>query len=95
MPPHIQEIDHIVCTAPKDIRIVLIKFYGTAGTYYEKAIALGIDKRTLKRRIDRADYYVHSRLDRIPQKEYLSAQNAATRRSDARIRSPSHNLEPA
>jgi hypothetical protein len=66
MPPHIQEIDHLVCTAPKDIRIMLIKFYGSVGSYYEKATALGLDKRTFKRRIDRADYWVHSQLDRIP-----------------------------
>jgi hypothetical protein len=77
MPAHIAEIDHIVCCAPADMRIVLIKFYGLRGyTYYEKATALGIDKRTLKRRIDRADYYVHSILDRIPQKDYLSAHTA-------------------
>lgn len=69
MPPHIQEIDHIICCAPGDIRIILIKFYSTGGTYYDKALALGLDKRTFKRRIDRADYYVHSNLDNRPQKE--------------------------
>ena|ERR1700689_2508427 len=73
MPAHIQEIDHIVCCAPGDIRIVLIKFYGTSGTYAEKAQLLGFDVRSFKRRIDRADYYVHSTLDNFPQKAQISA----------------------
>ena len=76
MPAHIQQIDHIVCISPPDIRIVLIKFYGTSGSYADKAFILGVDVRTLKRRIDRADYFVHSQLDGIPQKSAYSAQHA-------------------
>jgi hypothetical protein len=95
LPPHIAEIDHIVCCAPREMRITLIKFYGTAGTYYEKAVALGVDRRTLKRRIDRADYYVHSVLDRIPQKEYLTVQARQPSRKTARSHPQSSNLEPA
>lgn len=95
MPAHIAEVDHIVCCAPPDMRIVLIKFYGLKGTYYEKALALGVDKRTLKRRIDRADYYVHSILDAIPQKAYLSPQTAPPSPKTPRRHSPSPNLEPA
>jgi hypothetical protein len=72
MPEHIQEIDHIVCIAPGEIRIVLIKFYGSSGTYAEKAQELGLDQRTFKRRIDRADYFVHSSLDYFPQKAQVS-----------------------
>lgn len=96
MPAHIAEIDHIVCCAPADMRIVLIKFYGLRGyTYYEKATALGIDKRTLKRRIDRADYYVHSELDRIPQKDYLSPHTAPPSLKAPRSHSQPSNLQPA
>jgi hypothetical protein len=95
LPAHIAEIDNLVCCAPKDIRIVLIKFYGTAGSYYEKAVALGIDRRTLKRRIDRADYYAHSILDRIPQKDYLSPQATPPSPKRPRSHSQSSNLEPA
>src|SRR5882724_657410 len=72
MPDYIQEIDHIVCVAPPDIRIILIKFYGTGGTVQDKAIALGLDRRSLRRRTDRADWYVHSQLDQVPVKAYSS-----------------------
>jgi hypothetical protein len=83
LPAHIAEVDHLVCCAPPDIRIVLIKFYGTGGSYYEKAQALGIDKRTLKRRIDRADYYAHSILDAIPQQSVYQTH-------DGHISPPAH-----
>jgi hypothetical protein len=63
MPQHIQEIDHIVCTSPRDIRIILIKFYGSTGTFQDKAIALGLNRLELRRRVERADYYANSRLD--------------------------------
>lgn len=95
MPPHIAQVDHIVCCATPEIRATLIKFYGTAGTYLEKAEALGIDRHTFKRRIDRADYYVHAELDGIPQKDYLTPQNAPSRRKAGRFYSPTQNLEPA
>jgi len=72
MPGYIAEVDHIVCCAPRDIRIILIKFYGTNGTVQDKAIALGLDRRSLRRRTDRADWYVHSELDAPPAKAYLT-----------------------
>jgi len=80
MPPHIAEIDHIICCAPRDIRAILIKFYSTFGSYYEKAVALGLDKRTFKKRIDRADYYVHSNLDNISKKESITPHLAVSTR---------------
>lgn len=70
MPDWISEVDHIVCCAPADLRIILIKFYGTGGTIQDKAISLGLDRRTLGRRVDRADWYVNSELDRVPVKAY-------------------------
>lgn len=85
MPPHIAEMDHIICCAPADIRIVLIKFYGTGGTFSDKAIRLGLDKRSLRRVTDRADYYVNSELDRLPEKSADSAQNAVFRRNSRHI----------
>ena len=88
MPPHIQEVDHIICTCPPDIRAILIKFYTSGGSYYDKAVALGLDKRTFKRRLDRADYYVHSRLDGIPQDSYIAYQNVTTRRQAPRVLIP-------
>lgn len=75
MPPHIQEIDHLICIAPPDIRAVLIKFYTAGGTIEDKAISLGIARRTLMRRVDRADWYVNSALDSAPVKEVHSRQN--------------------
>jgi hypothetical protein len=75
MPSHIAEIDHIVCCAPRDIRAVLIKFYGQGGTFQDKCISLGLDRKSLRRRVDRADYYVNSALDTVPKKEQISAQN--------------------
>lgn len=85
MPDHIAEVDHVVCTAPPDIRIMLIKFYGSRGTYYEKAVALGLDKRTFKRRLDRADYYAHSLLDAIPQKGVQVRQSDVSDREPSRV----------
>lgn len=75
MPDYIQEVDHIVCIAPRDIRAVLIKFYGTGGTVQSKAIAMGLDRRSLRRRTDRADWYVHSQLDQAPAKAYSGGHN--------------------
>jgi len=75
MPPHIAEIDHIVCCAPNDIRAVLIKFYGQGGSFADKCIALCLDKKSLRKRVERADYHVNSALDRLPEKEQISAQN--------------------
>jgi hypothetical protein len=75
MPPHIQEIDHIICVSPPDIRATLIKFYTAGGTIEDKAISLGIARRTLMRRVDRADWYVNSALDSAPVKEVHSRQN--------------------
>lgn len=77
MPPYIQEIDHIIITSPADIRHLLIKFYTINVPFYEKAIHLGLDKRSLRRRIERAEYYVHSRLDRLPEKASDSAHPIA------------------
>lgn len=76
MPPHIAEMDHIICCAPNEIRYVLIKFYGTGGTFQDKAIRLGLDRRSLRRVTDRADYYVNSELDRLPVKTDIPRQNA-------------------
>jgi hypothetical protein len=75
MPPHIQEIDHIICVSPPDIRATLIKFYTAGGTIEDKAISLGISRRSLMRRVDRADWYVNSALDTLPVKEVHSRQN--------------------
>lgn len=85
MPPHIQEMDHIICCAPPGHRIILIKFYGTGGTFQDKQIASGYDKKTYRNMIDRAEYYVNSELDRLPEKSADCAQNAATRRHVRRI----------
>jgi hypothetical protein len=75
MPVHIQEIDHIVCTARPELRIVLIKVYAAGGTMSDKAIELGLNRITLKRRCERAEYYVHSRLDALPLKSAIFSQN--------------------
>lgn len=89
MPPHIQEIDHIVCIAPRDIRAMLIKFYCTQGSYKDKAQAMGLDRRNFRRRLDRADYFVNSILDGHTEKVYISPQNAPSRRNRPRSHSPS------
>lgn len=97
MPDYIAEVDHIVCIAPPDMRVILIKFYGTGGTITDKALSLGLDRRTMMRRVDRADYFVHSILDAVPEKVSDSRQNAPTYQK-ARIlpqdrsllRSPAH-----
>lgn len=92
MPEHIAEMDHIVCCAPSDIRIIIIKFYGSGGSFQDKCIILGFDRRTLRRRVDRADYYVNSQLDRLPEKDINSHQNGARRHSNPLIptKAPAH-----
>lgn len=80
LPPHIAEVDHIVCCAPPDIRRVLINFYGRGGTVQDKAIAMGLDRRSLRRRTDRADWYVHSQFDAAPVQAYSRGIVAARQR---------------
>jgi DNA invertase Pin-like site-specific DNA recombinase len=63
MPKHIQEIDHIVCIAEREIRVVLVSVYGMGGSFREKALALGINRMTLKRRLERAEWHVNAALD--------------------------------
>lgn len=63
MPAHIQEIDHIICTTPKEMKILLIKAYTTGGTIGDKAIRCGLDRHRFRRLLDRAEWYVNSRLD--------------------------------
>ena len=63
MPKHIQEIDHIVCVADKEIRIILVSVYGMGGSFREKALTLGVDRMTLKRRLERAEWHVNAVLD--------------------------------
>ena len=87
LPPHIAEVDHIVCTAAPSMRRILCGFYGSSGTYADKADRLQMDPRDLQRAIDRADYYVHSRLDEIPRKGVEASQTIPTRRKVARFRS--------
>ena len=63
MPVAVQEIDIIVCRAEAKDRSVLIAFYGQGGSFRQKALAIGVDRRTLKNRLDRAEWYVNSALD--------------------------------
>lgn len=63
MPRHIEEIDRIVCRAETESRVVLVNFYGRGGSLREKAKVLQIDRMTLRRRLDRAEWYVNSVLD--------------------------------
>ena len=80
MPQHIQEIDIIVCRAEAEDRIVLIKVYGMGGSFREKALALGVDRRTLKRRLDRAEWYVNCVLDGYAPANVKVGQNAVSTR---------------
>ncbi len=84
LPPHIAEVDHIVCTAAPSVRRILCGFYGSSGSYADKADRLMMDPREFKRAIDRADYYVHSRLDEIPREGVEASQTAVTRRKSVR-----------
>lgn len=86
MPPHIMEIDHIVCTAPPRTRRILCGFYGANGSYFEKAERLSMPRSDMKRAVDRADYYVHSRLDEVPRDVVSSVYPAGLRRKTAHAR---------
>jgi hypothetical protein len=63
MPKHIQEVDVVICRAEAQDRCVLIAYYCQGGSFRQKALALEIDRTTLKRRLDRAEWYVNAALD--------------------------------
>jgi hypothetical protein len=83
MPPDIAEIDRIVCAAPTDIRALLIRFYGSFGTFTDKCISMNLDKAEVRRATERADYYVHSRLDDLSKKIVNKRQNEIPRQRNS------------
>jgi hypothetical protein len=84
MPPHIQEIDAIVCQAETVHRSALIHFYTKSGSLRNKALILGIPKSTFKHRVEQAEWYVNSVLDGVVQEPIQRRSNAVF---TARIRS--------
>lgn len=78
MPAHIQEVDIIICRADPIDRAILIKFYVNApkGSMRERARAMRMDRRTLKRKLDRAEWYVNSVLDAYVPNNVGFQQNA-------------------
>lgn len=89
MPAHIQEIDLIIIQAPKDIRGTLIKFYSIRGTFIDKAISFGLDKLSLRRRIERAEYYVNQALD-FPRENAKVRERGLTDHRNKRIAQIAH-----
>jgi hypothetical protein len=63
MPLPVQEIDLIVCRAQPRDRSTLIGFYSRSGTLSDKAREMAIPRGTLRRRLERAEWYVNSCLD--------------------------------
>lgn len=59
MPPHIAEVDKIVCNAPQPEKEVLIKFYTREGSFLEKAVAARMTRWRFKRVLVRAESYVN------------------------------------
>lgn len=62
MPPNIELIDRLVCEAPEMERMVLIVYYGQAGTMYEKAVRLDMSPLEFRDWRDRAESFVAIRL---------------------------------
>lgn len=76
MPAHIQEVDIIVCRAEPVHRGALIQVYTKGGSLRNKALVLGIPTMTLKRRLESAEWYVNSVLDRVVQDSIQRRENA-------------------
>ena len=58
MPPIIAEVDHVVCIAPADQRIVLIVAYAHTGPVKDKAMRLRLSRWQFRRRLERAESFV-------------------------------------
>ena len=58
MPPHIAEIDHIVCIAPPKEKRVLIVYYTQRGGMDEKAARLEMTLREFREVRERAESFV-------------------------------------
>ena len=58
MPPHVAEIDRIVCSADAPRRQVLIVYYVQQGTMSEKARRIGIPRTTFFDRLRSAESFV-------------------------------------
>ena len=63
MPPHVHEVDAIVCRLEPILRGALIQVYTRGGSFSSKALILGIARQTLKDRVDRAEWEVNEVLD--------------------------------
>ena len=62
MPPHIAEVDVVICRAPQPEKSVLITYYSKSGFLAEKARMLHMDRSAFKRLLLRGESYVESNL---------------------------------
>jgi hypothetical protein len=62
MPPHIAEVDVVICRAPQPEKSVLITYYSKSGPLAEKAQMLHMDRWSFKRALVSGESYVESNL---------------------------------
>ena len=65
-PKDVMEIDGIVRRADTHDKMVLIVVYCQSGSMRERALRIGVDRRTLGRHLENAEWYVHAALDSAP-----------------------------
>jgi hypothetical protein len=58
MPPAIAEVDHLICRAPPECKIVLIVYYAQSGQLQEKAQRLGLSRWQFRRRLERGEGFI-------------------------------------
>lgn len=62
MPPDIAEVEEIVNRMSWALRQPVVVVYTKPGPLWLKAIWIGVSRRTLKRRLDHAEHWIHGQL---------------------------------
>jgi len=74
-PASVLEVDLIVRRGEPSDRAVLLQVYTRAGSFSDKALALGIARTTLIGRLRHAEWYVHSELDGVVRNRLQSREH--------------------
>jgi len=73
--PEVLFCDSIVRKADKEIRVILVRHYCGNGTGREKAARSGMSKSTYYQRLNEAEWWIHTELDKYePEVEYILAR---------------------
>lgn len=62
MPPDVAEVEEIVNRMSATLRMPVRIVYCTSGPLWLKAMRIGVSRRTLRRRLDHAEHWIHGQL---------------------------------